>query len=64
MAVSVLFSNKNAVTEKIFSFHNLAMDTTECYNLQDDMNICENCKRKEIHMIFNCEDYEKFEGKN
>ena len=41
------------------------MDTTECYKLQDDMNICENCKRNEINMVFNREDYEeKFEGKN
>ena len=42
------FNNRNAITKTRFSSGNLAINTTKWYNLQEDMKICENYKRKEI----------------
>ena len=41
------FSNRDATTKTRFSSGNLAINTTKLYKLQGNMEICENCKRKD-----------------
>ena len=42
------FKNRNAITKTRFSSGNLAINTTQWYNLQEDLKNCQNRKRKEI----------------
>ena len=55
-------NNRNAITKTRFSSHNLAINTTKWYKLQEVTKICENCKgnkkENEIHVIFSCDKYE------
>ena len=41
------FNNRNAITKIRFSSHNFAINTINWYNLQEDMEICKNCEKKE-----------------
>ena len=61
------FSNRNAITKIRLSSHNFAINTNNCYNLQEDMKICKNCEKKEIegeiHITFSCNRYDKIQRK-
>ena len=61
------FNNKNAIAKIRFSSHNFAINTTEWYNLQEDMKITKNYEKKEIqneiHIIFSCNKYDKIQRK-
>ena len=61
------FNNRNAITKIRLSSHNLAINATKWYNLQEDMNICKICEKKEkenkIHLIFSCDEYDNFRRK-
>ena len=49
------FNNRNAITKTRFPSPNLAINTTKWYNVQEDIKLYENFKRKEteneIYMI-------------
>ena len=53
----ITFNNRNALTKTRFLSHNLAINTTKWYNLQEYQKIYEDCERKEkeneIHIICN-----------
>ena len=61
------FNNRNAITKIRFSSHNLALNTTKWYNLQEGMKICKNYEKKEIeneiHIIFSCNKYDNIRKK-
>ena len=61
------FSNRNAITKIRLPSHNFAINTNNCYNLQEDMKICKNCEKKEIegeiHITFSCNRYDKIQRK-
>ena len=61
------FNNRNAITKIRLSSHNLAINTTKWYNLEEDINICKNCEKKEIEnevpIIFSCNRYDNIRGK-
>ena len=52
------FNNRNAITKIRLSSHNLTINTTKWYNLQEDMKICKHYDKKEIEneilIIFSC----------
>ena len=53
--LSYSFINREGITKTRFSPYNLVTNTTKWYNIQEDMKICKNGKRKkmenEIHII-------------
>ena len=61
------FNNRNTITKTRFSCQNLAINTTKWYNLQQDMKIYENYKRKEkenkTYMIFSSDKYDNIRRK-
>ena len=61
------FNNRNAITKIRLSCHNFAINSTKWYNLQEDMRICKNCKKKEIvneiPIIFSCNKYDSIRRK-
>ena len=61
------FNNRNAITKARFSSLNFAINSSKYYNLQENIEICENCQRKEIeneiHMIFSRDKYDNIQKK-
>ena len=40
------FGNRNTITKISLSPHNLAINNTKSYNLQEDTKICQNCEKE------------------